>query len=520
VGGNVIFAHDLGTTGNKASLYDRDGKLIKSCYRAYETRYPKPGWVEQRPDDWWQALVDSTQEVLTASGVDPAQILGLSFSGQMMAGIPVDRDGKVLQESTMIWADHRSGSQGAAIEEKVGWERFYQTTGAGMAIPLYPIAKILWLKENAPEIYKKTYKFLGVKDVLIQRLTGRFSTDFSDASNTGLLDIHRREWSTDLISEVGIDLDKLCDEILPSHTVIGKIGKQAASEIGLLEGTPVVLGGGDVSCAALGAGVIQEGSAYNYIGSASWLAIAAPLPIFDDKMRPFTLCHVVPERYVVQMAMFSAGVAFEWFRDQICLTEAADAEDRGTDAYDLMTELASASPPGAKGLLFLPNMRPGGAPHNNLNDRGAIVGLTLAHGRGDVLRAVLEGITCNIRLMCEAMEEQAGARFSELRMIGGGSKSALWRDIEASVLNKNIVTLTAHQEANVLGASIIAGVALGVFDTFDDGIKEYVKRSETIEPNEEWRRVYEEQFPIFKRAYTALCQVNDDLTRVSNSGDG
>jgi xylulokinase len=519
MGGNVILAHDLGTTGNKASLYDQDGKLIKSCYRTYGTRYPKPGWVEQRPDDWWQALVDSTQGVLTASGVDPGQILGLSFSGQMMAGIPVDKDGEVLQESVMIWADHRSGRQGAAVEEKVGWERFYQTTGAGMAIPLYPIAKILWLKENAPEIYEKTYKFLGVKDVLNQRLTGRFCTDFSDASNTGLLDIHRREWSTDLISEVGIDPDKLCDEILPSHTVIGKIGKQAASEIGLLEGTPVVLGGGGVSCAARGAGGIQEGSAYNYIGSASWLAIAAPLPIFDDQMRPFTLCHVVPERYVVQMAMFSAGVAFEWFRDQICLTEAAEAEDRGTDAYDLMTELASASPPGAKGLLFLPNMRPGGAPHNNLNDRGAIVGLTLAHGRGDVLRAVLEGITCNIRLMCEAMEEQAGARFSELRMIGGGSKSALWRDIEASVLNKNIVTLTAHQEANVLGASIIAGVALGVFDTFDDGIKEYVRRSETIEPNEEWTRVYEEQFPIFKRAYTALCQVNDDLTGVSNSGD-
>jgi xylulokinase len=185
-----------------------------------------------------------------------------------------------------------------------------------------------------------------------------------------------------------------------------------------------------------------------------------------------------------------------------------------------MTELASASPPGAQGLLFLPNMRPGGAPHNNLNDRGAIVGLTLAHERGDVLRAVLEGITFNIRLMCETMEEQAGAPFPELRMIGGGSKSALWRDIEASVLNKNIVTLSAHQEANVLGASIIAGVALGVFDTFDDGVKEYIKRSETIEPKEEWRKVYEEQFPIFNRAYTALCQINDDLTDMRNHEDG
>ncbi|HEY71021.1 MAG TPA: xylulokinase [Anaerolineae bacterium] len=519
MGGKVILAHDLGTTGNKASLYDQEGKLIKSCYRAYETHYPNPGWVEQRPEDWWQALIDSTQEVLTDSGIDPGQILGLSFSGQMMAGIPVDKDGKVLQESIMIWADHRSGPQAEAIEKKIGWEKYYQTTGAGMAIPLYPIAKILWLKEHAPEVYKQTYKFLGAKDILIQRLTGRFATDYSDASNTGLLDIHKRAWAADLIKDVGIDLDKLSDEILPSHTVIGKVGKQAAGELGLVEGTPVVLGGGDVSCAALGAGVIDKGSAYNYIGSASWLAIASPQPIADEKMRPFTLCHVVPERYVVQVAMFSAGVAFEWFRDQVCLKEGLEAEASDKDAYDIMTELASASPPGAQGLLFLPNMRPGGAPHNNLNDKGAIVGLTLSHTRGDILRAVLEGITFNIRLMCEAMEQQAGAPFSELRMIGGGSKSALWRDIEASILNKNIVTLSAHQEANVLGASIIAGVALGVFDSFADGVSKYVKRSETIEPKEEWSKVYEQQFPIFNRAYTALCPVNDDLTQIRNPLD-
>jgi xylulokinase len=236
-------------------------------------------------------------------------------------------------------------------------------------------------------------------------------------------------------------------------------------------------------------------------------------------MRPFSLCHVVPDRYVVQLAMFSAGVVFEWFRDQICWKEAAEAETRDMDPYDLMTELASAAKPGSQGLLFLPNMRPGGAPHNNLSDRGALIGLTLAHTRADVLRAVLEGITFNIRIMCEAMEKQAGVPFSNLRMIGGGVKSALWRDIEASILNKEIVTLSAHQEANSLGASIIAGVGLGVFESFDDGVQEYVKERETVLPKEEWNRAYEKQYPLFNRAYSALCEVNDDLSKMNDQED-
>jgi xylulokinase len=509
--GNVILAHDLGTTGNKASLYQPDGQLVKSCYHPYATHYPQPGWAEQSPDDWWQAFVQSTREVLSAADIAPSQIIGLSFSGQMMAGIPVDRDGNILQQRVMLWADHRSVPQAQTIKEKIGWQPFYRTTGAGMEIPLYPVAKILWLKQNFPDVYDKTFRFLGAKDVLVLRLTGRYVTDYSDASNTGLLDIHRTAWAVDMIREVGIDPDKLCDEIVPSHTVAGKVSKRAAEETGLIEGTPVILGGGDVACAALGAGVIREGSAYNYIGSASWLAIASPKPIFDDQMRPFTLCHVVPEQYVVQLAMFSAGVAFEWFRDQVCWLEGSYARHRGHDPYELMTEEAAASVPGANGLLFLPNMRPGGAPHNNLNDRGALVGLTLAHKRGDILRAVLEGITFNIRLMCEAMEKQVGVPFTELRMIGGGSKSALWREIEASVLNRKVLTLSAHQEANSLGAAIIAGVALGLFASYEEGVQKFVQESEMVQPKEEVVEIYQRQFPLFHRAYSALCPVNEEL---------
>jgi len=516
VADKYILAHDIGTTGNKASLYQLDGQLIKSHYYPYQTYYPQPSYVEQDPDDWWQAFIHSTQEVLSAADVSPDQIIGLSFSGQMMAGIPVDRDGEILQKPVILWADFRSVKQAEEIKNKIGWQSFYHTTGAGMEIPLYPIAKILWIKENLPEIYKKTYKFLGVKDVIVQRLTGRFVTDLSDASNTGLLDIHHKVWAEDMIREVGIDLDKLSDEILPSHTVVGNISSQAASLTNLPEGTPVILGGGDVACAALGAGVIEKGYAYNYIGSASWLAVATPKPIIDDEMRPFTLCHVVPDQYVGQLAMFTAGVAFEWFRDQVCHLESSYAKLSGDDTYNLMTRAAANSAPGSNGLIFLPNMRPGGAPHHNLNDRGAIVGLTLDHNRGDILRAVIEGITYNIRLMSEVMEKQVGTPFKELRMIGGGSKSALWRQIEANILNKSIQTLSAHQEANSLGATIIAGVGLGIFKDFAEGVKAYIKTAEMVEPNEEIVKVYENLFPLFNEAYSSLYTFNENLNLTLN----
>jgi xylulokinase len=341
-------------------------------------------------------------------------------------------------------------------------------------------------------------------------------TDYSDASNTALLDIHSKKWAVDLIQEVGIELDKLSDEVLPSHTVVGKITRKAAEETGLLEGTPVILGGGDVACAALGAGVIQEGFAYNYIGSASWLAIASQKPVFDELMRPFTLCHVVPDMYVVQLAMFSAGVVFEWIRDQICWLESSYAKQVGLDTYDILTQEASGSPAGANGLIFLPNLRPGGAPHNNLNDTGALLGLTLAHKRADIIRAVLEGITFNIRLMSEAMEKQVGTPFVELRMIGGGSKSALWRDIEANILNRRILTLSAHQEANSLGASIIAGVALGLYESFAEGVKQYVKQRESVEPKEATAKIYQQKFPLFNNAYSALRSVNDEINHLKN----
>ena len=508
---SVILSHDLGTSGDKASLYDEKGKLLATAYLPYKSYYPNPDWVEQNPEEWWGAVCQSTKKVIEESGIKNTQIAGVSFSGQMMTLLPVSKDGRILMDRVIIWADSRSTKEGKFIEEQIGWKNFYHTTGAGMAIPLYAIAKVLWIKKNLPDVYKNTHKFLGIKDAMIQRLTGCFCTDYSEASNTGLLDINERCWSREIIDAVGLDFDKLPEDIHNSTDMVGHVTAGAAAATGLAEGTPVITGGGDVSCAALGAGVVSEGNAYNCLGTASWFAVAVKGPMFDDAMRPFTLCHVIPDTYVVQLAMFSAGVAHSWVKDNLCDAEAEIAKKAGCHVYDIYNSKAAKVSAGSNGVLFLPNLLPGGAPHNNLDDRGAFVGLKLSNTKDDMLRAVMEGVSFNIRLMCEAIEKQTGLEFEHVNFIGGGAKSALWSSIQANIMGKEIRTLELQQEANSLGAAILAGIGLGIFSDFNKAVKEFVKTSEVYKPNVEQMAVYNELYPIFTEVYDTLVPANTKL---------
>jgi len=510
---DIVLAHDFGTTGNKATLFTPEGELLANHYLSYPTDYPKPGWAEQKPEDWKRVFIGSTKAVLAQAGIRPEQLAAITFSAHMLGCIPVDRNGQVLRESVFLWADHRSEAQAKIIEERIGWEAFYRRTGGGLELALYPAAKLLWLKENEPEIYKRAYLFLGTKDLLIHWLTGRFVTDYSDASNTGLLDLVQRRWAEDYIEVLGLDLHKLPEEILPSIDVVGRITQEAAKETGLAVGTPVVLGGGDVPCAAVGAGVVAEGTAYNYIGSASWVAVAGPEGVFDAAMRPFSLCHLVPGMYVSQLATYSAGVVHEWFKDNICVAEVRDAAREGVSPFDLMDNAAASSPPGAKGLLFLPHLRAGGAPFHDLDARAAFLGIELGHTRADVLRAVLEGISLNIGLLCGALERGTGTPFSELRVIGGGAKSRVWLEILASVLGKRVTTLTASQEANCLGAAMTAFVALGRFDGFREASDAMITIADRIDPDPSAVSVYRSHARLFRTAYEQLAPIHKALAR-------
>ena len=502
----IIAAYDFGTTGCKASLFQETGDLIATSYHEYPTYFPKEGWIEQEPEDWKKAMSGTTREILEKSKIKPADIACMAFSGHMMGCIPVDKKGAPLTKRTMLWADNRGRPQVQRILESVGWERFYTETGGGLDVALYPAAKIPWIKENQSEIYRRASKFIGTKDLICAWLTGNVATDYSEASNFGLFHLKDRCWHDEFLRAFGISVDKM-PSVLPSITVVGRLTSQKARTLGLVEGIPVVLGGGDVACGSAGAGAVRESVPYMCIGSAAWISVATKDPIIRLLERPMSICHVVPDLYTSQIIMYSAGIAYKWIRDEI-FSDFPKKEKPAPFSY--LDKLASSSKAGSGGLFFLPYMRPGGAPHYDMNARGAFLGLMLTTKKADLARSVLEGVAFNLRLMIRCIEEKQS--FNSIRIIGGGAKSALWRQIFADILKKDICTLSARQEANTLGAALIGGVGIGLFDDFS-AIELFNRIEETTHFKQDTVSTYEELFLTFQKAHECLKKTNESLAR-------
>jgi xylulokinase len=495
----LILAHDLGTTGNKASLFDSSGHLVASAFVAYETYYPHPGWAEQNAADWWRATCQSTQQLLGTCGRAAGEIGVVSFSGEMMGCTAVDAAGRPLRTS-IIWADQRAERQARMLAECVGRDRVYQITGH-RASSNYTAAKAVWLREQEPEVYAQTHKILQAKDYVAYRLTGRYATDYSDASGTNLFDLRQRRWSTEILDALELGPD-LLPAALPSSTVIGTVTRTAAQESGLAAGTPVAIGGGDGACATAGAGVVQPADAYNYIGSSSWISFVSRDPLYDPQQRTFTFAHLDPEYVFPTGTMQCAGGSYDWLERLL----RGDGDER---LYAEMEALASVIEPGARGLFFLPYLIGERSPHWNPHARGAFVGLTMAHGRGEMARAVLEGVAFNLRIILDAFRDQ-GAHISALRLIGGGARSPLWRQVLADVFGLPVLRPQLLVEATSLGAAIAGGVGVGLFP--DYRIAEelvQVEPGEAPQPTAVTR--YEELYGLFRETYEALARIYDQI---------
>jgi xylulokinase len=502
-----FLAHDLGTTGNKANLFDERGQPVASAFAGYETIYPRPGWAEQDAADWWRAVRDSTQELLSASIVAPGDIAAVSFSGQMMAALPVDKSGVPLR-SAIIWADQRATAEAEFLADRCGFEQVYRRTGhrAGAS---YTAAKVLWIQRHQPELYARTYQFLQAKDYAACKLSGVFATDYSDASGTNLFDLERRDWAVDMIEAVGLDPRKL-PPVHPSSTVIGKVTLEAAAETGLLTGTPVVIGGGDGACATVGAGSVHPGEAYNYVGSSSWIAVTSEQPLYDPQMRTFTFAHLDPQLYFPTGTMQCAGGSFDWLERLLRGEACPESSRRGeTRLYDEMSAAAADVEPGAGGLLFLPHLIGERSPHWNPLARGAFVGLTMSHGRAEMARAVLEGVAFNLRMILDAFLEQ-GADIQAMRLIGGGARSSPWRQILADVYGLPILRPALLAEATALGAAIAGGVGVGLFSDFLVA-HEIVQVEEAERPNPAHSQRYAALYGLFQQTYTALEPIFEQL---------
>jgi xylulokinase len=510
---DYVLAHDLGTTGNKATLYDREGYLVGSAFYGYETEYAHTSWAEQNPEDWWLAVCASTHELLQKARVRSEEVACVVFSGQMMGCVAVDRNGKALRKA-IIWADQRSVEQERKVRERVSAEEVYRITGHRLSAS-YSLCKILWLRDHQPDVYKGTYRFVHAKDAIVARLTGVFVTDPSDASGMNLYDLEQSTWSDRIIEATEIDPGQL-PEVHRSIDVVGGVLSQVADEIGLPAGTPVVVGGGDGSCAAAGAGVLNEGTAYNYIGSSSWIALAAPRPIYDPDHRTFTWCHVVPGMYAPTGTMQAAGASYQWTRNQLCPEEVRTAEMIAASAYDVMNDAAERSSIGANGLIFLPYLLGERSPHWNPRARGAFIGLTVRHTRADMIRAVLEGVTMNLRVILDAFRSQ-GTEIDSMRLIGGGARGRFWNRLMADIYGVPVHRLAIIEEATSMGAALVGGVGVGLYPDFSM-IEKMNQTMEIIEPDPTAQKAYEDIYAIFETAYQALVPIFDRMGEVFEKG--
>lgn len=508
-----ILAHDLGTSGNKATLYCEDGRLAACAVAAYPTRYPHPGWAEQDPADWWRAVCDSTKKLIEKAGIRAGQVACVSFSGQMMGCLLVDREGQPIRPM-ITWADTRALAQEKKMADRIGMERMYRITGHRVSAS-YSAAKLLWVRENEPEAFQKAYRMLHAKDFIIYHLTGRFVTDYSDAGGTNLFDICKKEWSSELGEALGIP-GELLPEVHPSATVAGTVTKTAAAACGLMEGTPVVIGGGDGSCACVGAGVVEEGDTYCVLGSSSWISTANREPVYDEKLRTFNWVHLDPALYTPCGTMQAAGLSYSWYKDTFCAEEERLAGENGESVYDLLEQAMLEKNPGVGGVLYLPYLLGERSPRWNHRARGAFIGMDVRTAKPDMARAVLEGVGFNLKVILDILKARQG--IESLILIGGGAKGKLWPQILADIWGMPLNLPVYSEEATSLGAAVCGGVGIGMYSDYRV-VKGFNRIREIIRPDVARTEIYKRYYEIFNQAYEALRPVYEKLARIREAAD-
>lgn len=491
-----LIAHDLGTSSNKASLFSTEGRLIKSCTVPYDVHFFQKNCAEQNPQDWWDAVRMATTKIV--EGIRPEDVLGISFSSQMQACIVVDKQGKALRPA-MIWADLRAKEQAGQLIERVGADRMYELNGHRVSAS-YSIEKLMWIRDNEPDIYAGTYKMLLAKDYIICRLTGKFVTDYSEASGTDVFDLRKLEWSKEILEAAEIDIDKL-PKLHASTDVIGKLTKEAAEALGLTTETLVVCGGGDGPCSALGAGSIEPGQMFLSFGTSAWVAGTSDKVFLDKEKTLICFGHVIPGKYMPCGTMQAAGSSYSYIKNTLCKEEEKRAQIEEVPVYELLNQLVMESPAGAKGLIFLPYMLGERSPRWNPDTSGSFLGIKMEHEKCDYVRAVLEGAAMNLDIILKAHRENAD--IEELVLTGGGAKGDVLAQILSDVLGVTLGRLDNVESATSIAAAVIAGVGVGVFEDFSV-IHQFVKREGVFSPDRKKKEVYDRQKRLFEEGYRCL----------------
>lgn len=487
----MIIAHDLGTTGNKASLHRDDGTAVDSVTIGYPADFRPGGVAEQDPLTWWNAVGEATRTLLDKSGTDPAAVSVVGMSGQMMGAVFVDQNLDPVRPA-MIWADHRSVPQARVLQDKIGLVAGYAELGHRID-PTYSLTKVMWLRDNEPETFRRTSHVCQAKDYVVARMTGILVTDPSDASSTNAYQQGTGTWSDTLLAAADLD-PALFPTIVPSTTVVGGLTPPAAAHLGLPVGTSVVIGGGDGPMAATGAGVVgPQDAPYVSMGSSSWISCAATEPLHDPKMRSMTFDHVVPGLYVPTATMQAGGASLSWVMELF---------GGSGDAYARLLPAASGVTAADQGLYFLPHLLGERSPYWNPAATGGFVGLNRHHRPEHLVRAVLEGVAFNLRTCKDAFTEN-GIAVGAMDVIGGGAQSDVWMQIFADVWQVPVRRRSIIADANSLGAAITAAVGVGLVNGFE-AARSLSHLTATFEPNIAAADRIAEQHQTFLDAYRRL----------------
>lgn len=496
---SYLIGIDLGTSGTKTVLFNTDGQVLASKTIEYPLYQEQNGWGEQEPLDWWNAAKDSIRAVISSSNIDVSAIKGIGISGQMHGLVMLDSAGEILRRS-IIWLDQRTAKECAEITAKVGAKRLIEIT-ANPALTGFTASKILWVRNNQPEIYTRCAHILLPKDYVRYKLTGEFATEVSDASGMQLLDVPARQWSDEVLEKLEID-PALLGKVYESCEITGTVHSQAALETGLKAGTPVVGGAGDNAAAAVGTGVVQDGLAFTTIGSSGVVYAHSSKIKIDPIGRVHTFCCAVPGAWHVMGVHQAAGLSLRWLRDEVCSPEVEEAKRRNLDPYDVMAEEAAKIPAGSERLLYLPYLNGERTPHLDSNCRGVFFGLSGMHRRAHLIRAVMEGVSFSLRDSVSILREME-IETDEMTATGGGGRSPLWRQMLADNYHCSVKTIDA-KEGPALGVAILAGVGTGIYRSVPEACSALIRTRSIQQPVAADAAKYDRCYPLYRKLYQDL----------------
>ena len=495
-----IVGIDAGTTGLKTMIFELNGNPVAHAYRGYPCTFPNAGWVEQNPWDLWNALCETSKEAIAKAGIDPKEIGSIAISSQRGTFFAIDKDWNPIEDA-IVWSDVRATKEAQWIGEHFGIDKYYGIAASAMT-PGFSYSKFKWVRDNRPDLYDKAYLFVNGQEWLLHQLgSEEVFTDPSSLAMNGMMDVAKLDWSDELLDAINVSRDKL-PQVKKTARQVGGISKKASELTGFAVGTPICVGGGDQQCAAVGSGIIKEGMAEITIGTAG-VIVAAVDKVYPEPLHEIYFSgHANPGKWDMEGQVTMAASNLKWYKDTFCDTEAAVSKTTGQDVYDIICAEAANAAVGSRGLLYFPFLQGQLTPYYCDSARAGYVGITPAHGKPEMARAVLEGVAYELNMSIDAMQRVLGRPFDVIRLSGGGAKSPLWRQIQADVYGVPVEKLKIF-DCGLVGSAALGATAVGIFSSVEEAVANLVHTDGFVEPNMAHHEIYKEYFGIFRDAFLA-----------------